>query len=72
MINSKSFIGEKDGYLITIEVSGFSPYWDITKNGIVIDKCFYHKPTKCELSAKVQSERVLNKILTPSPAVKSE
>lgn len=65
MINNIMFFGEREGYEITIKSKAAfgSPYWSILKDGILIDECFNHRPTKCELTAKAQSERVLNNIL---------
>lgn len=63
MLTPKSFIAEKEGYMMTVKMGGWYPYWAIIKNGIVVDESFYHTPAKCELSARVQAERFLNKLL---------
>ncbi len=63
MINSKNFTAEKEGYAMVVKTNGCFPYWAILKDGVIADECYYHKMTKCELSARVQAERVLNEIL---------
>lgn len=63
MKNSKLFTAEKEGYTMVVKLGGWYPVWDIIKDGNVVDASFYHTPTKCELSARVQAERFLNKIL---------
>jgi hypothetical protein len=63
MIYRHSFIGVKEGYSMHVEISTIPPYWVIVKDGIVVDECYNHPITKCELSARVQAERCLNEIL---------
>lgn len=63
MIDRNRFTGEKNGYHITINTAhSIAPYWAILKDGVIIDEAYRHSPTKCDLTAKVQAERVLNKI----------
>lgn len=64
-MKGKIFTSEKDGYKATIIMGAAlgCPYWEITKEGSIIDLCFQHSPTKCELSAKVQVERVISELL---------
>lgn len=61
----RTFTAESNGYHLSVVLGGVKglPYWDISKDGDIIDACYYHSPTKCELTAKVQAERCLNKIL---------
>lgn len=63
MHSKEKFTAEQDGYLVTVE----TPYWQIVKDGVLVDSIFYHTPppTMDELNAKVQAERCLNKILQP-------
>lgn len=63
MKHRRSFVAEKEGYAMHVELNGGHPYWVIIKDKTIIDECYHHPPTKCELSARVQAERVLNKIL---------
>jgi hypothetical protein len=63
MINTKSFIAEKEGYTMMVRLTGCFPYWSIIKDGVIVDECYYHKMQKCELSTRIQAERCLNKIL---------
>lgn len=72
MLNSKTFEGEKDGYVISVVLGAAlgSPYWAILKDGVIIDECFYHSPTKCELSARIQAEKCLDKLIEQN--IKSE
>jgi hypothetical protein len=63
MNNPKSFSAEKDGYVMKVEIDRIYPVWVIEKNGVIIDHSMNHTPTKSELSARVQAERNLNKIL---------
>lgn len=67
MKNSKLFTAEKEGYTLVVRLGGWYPVWDIIKEGVVVDASFYHTPTKCELSARIQAERCLNKILNITP-----
>ncbi len=63
MINTKQFTGEYHGYEIVLKVTKFAPIWHIYKDGVNVDSCFYHSPTKCELTAKVQCERVIDNLI---------
>lgn len=64
MKNSRWFVGEKGGYAVHVNITkGAAPTWFILKDGMTIDECYCHPPTKCELSAKIQAEKTLNAIL---------
>lgn len=64
MNNPRWFTAEKEGYIMQVNITVIgAPTWYIYKNGIAVDGCYCHAPTKCELSARVQAERVLNEIL---------
>lgn len=67
-MNGKVFTAENEGYRVTIILGDAlgCPYWEIVKDGAIIDTCYQHSPTKCDLTAKVQVERELNKILNKS------
>lgn len=64
-MNGKIFTGENNGYKATIILGAAlgCPYWEIVKNGSVIDTCYRHSPTTDELSAKVQIERIIDNLL---------
>jgi hypothetical protein len=64
MDNPQLFTAEKEGYIMYVHLTvRGAPTWYIYKDGEVVDGCYFYTPTKCELSARVQAERVLNKIL---------
>jgi hypothetical protein len=63
MIWRHSFIAVKEGYSMQVHTNTIPPTWLIAKDGAIIDVCYNHPMTKCELSARVQVERVLNEIL---------
>lgn len=64
MLDSKNFTCNKEGYEVRVKlITDHAPRWAILKDGVVVDVCFNHSPTDSELSAKVQAERALNKIL---------
>lgn len=75
MLSYTEFRSEQNGYEINV-VSGGAfgyGYWDIKKDGIVVDCCYYHPPTsKGELSARVQAQKRLNVLLTLQPYLKLE
>src|SRR5688572_3399928 len=73
MTDDNIFHAEKEGYEIVVRPKAWiAPYWAIIKDGIVIDECYHHSPTKDELTAKVQAERVLDKLLNPIQVSKKE
>jgi hypothetical protein len=66
MIDSTTFIGEKDGYQINIKVgAAFGlAYWNVSKDGHIIDDCWKYSPVRGgDLGAKHFAESVLNKII---------
>lgn len=63
MIFSQTFIATKEGYSMQVHTNTKPPSWAIVKDGVMVDICYNHPMTKCELSARVQAERVLNEIL---------
>lgn len=62
MIDLKNFVAFYNDYTITIKMR-WLPLWFIAKDGKIIDECYRHAPTKCELSCKVQAEKALKIIL---------
>lgn len=64
-MNGKIFTGEREGYKATIILGAAfgCPFWEITVSGFVIDSCYQHYPTKCELTAKIKVERVIDNLL---------
>jgi hypothetical protein len=60
MIDTKHFIGTEGNFTATVRLGGTAPIWVIHKDGVQVDTCFSYNPTKDELTAKVQVERVLN------------
>lgn len=69
MHNRKHFYAEKDGYHVNVTLGGFLPMWSIVKDGVEVDMAMYHSPTKDELTAKVQAERCLQKIITSDKCI---
>lgn len=64
MITAQHFTGKHEGYdLIVLIAGGLGPYWEISKDDKRIDCAYYHSPTKCEMSCKVQAQRELTKII---------
>ena len=63
MINPGHFTSEKEGYVMDVYTDRAFPAWVIKKDEVVIDHYMRHSLAKCELSARVQAERVLNKLL---------
>lgn len=60
----KTFTAEYEGYFLTVTIgTALAPRWSIVKDRVIVDECFYHSPTKDELSARVQAERCLYKII---------
>lgn len=63
MINKHEWIFEKDGYVIQVK----PPKWWVIKDGNVIDIYYRYSPTNGELSARIQAEKCLDKILNNHP-----
>lgn len=65
-LDGRAFTASHEGYDITLTLGAAfgNPFWAITKNGEVVDTCYQHKPTNSELSARVQCEKALVKILS--------
>ena len=63
MHDSKSFTGEKEGYIVSVKLGGLGWVWVIIKDEVEIDNAYYHSPTNSELAAKSQAERCLDKII---------
>jgi len=63
MIGFSDFIGKAGDFIITLKKFKSYPYWNIVKNGIEVDVCYFHSPTKDELSAKVQIQKCINKLI---------
>lgn len=69
MHDSKHFTGEKDGYIIDLNITSGKTYpvWQIIKDGQIVDAAYYHSPVTTdfnrELAAKVQAEKYLDKLL---------
>jgi hypothetical protein len=65
LLNNKTLIGKSGEYQINVELGAAfgSPYWSIIKDGVILDECYFHQPTKCELSARVQAEKALKKLI---------
>lgn len=57
------FTASVNGLEIDLRINKkFPPTWEVKKGSLLIVDCFNYPPTKCELSAKVQIERLLPKI----------
>lgn len=68
MLNSYHFVLRQGEYTIDLKLGGFYPYWEMIKDGQIIDAATRHHPvtSDCnkELAAKAQCERVMkNKTL---------
>jgi hypothetical protein len=70
MTNSQYYTAIKEGYTMAVQTGTVYPLWAIEKDGVIIDHAMNHSPTKCELSAKIQAERVLNEILKQKATIK--
>lgn len=62
MLSYTHFTKEVEGYVIDLR-AGSPNHWDIMKDGVIVDRCYYYSPMNGEANGKVQSERILNKIL---------
>lgn len=66
MLSHKRFVANVEGYVINV-ISGAaygSCFWNIVKDGNIVDSCFYYKPVNGELAGKAAAEKSIRNILT--------
>jgi hypothetical protein len=74
MKNSKSFVGEKEGYVISLSIGSLlGPIWTIKKDKKEVDSCYNWGPIgrsfNSELAGRAQAERALGVILAKQEKV---
>lgn len=66
MHNSNHFTREEGSYIADLKLGGFYPFWQIFKDGVLIDAAPYHRPvtSQCnkELAAKAMVEKRLKEL----------
>lgn len=68
MISKEHFTMEKGGYVVDLKPFGnFYPYWEIYKDGVMIDAAPHHRPivtrTNKEIAGKAVCEKRVNELL---------
>lgn len=70
MTSYNNYEAKHEGYIITVNSASYYIFWTITKKGEIVDNYIYHTPTTDTASAKIQSEKALNKIIMNTVYVK--